>query len=103
MISFGEAIYRIYKKSKYIEVQGTCIYVRSKGLDKKCGYQYKYNDYVYEYYDKYYYTFFKSKKGNRYKLFINPDNPNECLPPSYIAISRDLIILGICFLVLVWV
>lgn len=104
MVCFIEAIYRIYKKSNYKLVQGLCIHIYTIGWHlpdkKKCCFKYKYKDLVYEYTDKYYYPYVIVKKGNTYKLFINPDNPKECITPSYLAVTRDLIILGIGLVIL---
>lgn len=103
IVSFIVAIYRIYKKSKYIEINGICtcvIYSRTRS-GKRCGYKYEYNGYTYEHFDKGYFLF-KAKKGERCKLYINPNNPKEVYTPSDIAVTRDLIILAIGFGLMIW-
>lgn len=101
IISFIVAIYRICKKAKYIEISSICIYVGYRGFYKRCGYEYEYNGYTYEHYDKGYFLF-KAKKGEICKLYINPDDAKEVYTPSDIAVTRDLIILAIGFCLMIW-
>lgn len=103
IISFIVAIYRINKKSKYVEINGICIYVSTqvRHFRKRCGYKYEYNGKTHEHYDKGYFAF-KIKKGEKCKLYINPDNVKEVYTPSDIAITRYLIILTIGFAILTW-
>lgn len=76
--------------------------MKERSFDKKCGYKYEYNGYEYEHYDKGYYLFFKARKGETCKLYINPDEPKEVYTPLDIAVTRDLIILGIGCVLAIW-
>lgn len=96
-----------YKKNKFTPVQALCVQVFRWEHDLiprvKCVYRYRYHGQYYEHSDKYYYFHFPKMKVNAtYTLYVNADDPYECVTPSDQAVTRDLMILAGLLLMSPW-